>query len=163
MTVPGDEDQALDRRPKNDMGQAVADTVSASSDAMDAASRCDGCDGCDGLSGCNLLQVSSLLFLAALLVPDTGTTGGVLALLRAYRRWLTRFTPRCPSPVSCSAYALAAVAALGPRRGLVAAARRVRGCGDPEYAVRQRPAGRCSSAAEHPRPTLGRMAATDAR
>ena len=71
---------------------------------------------------------------AATSVP-AGTGGIVTSLIelaiRGYRRWLTRFTPTCPSEPSCSAYALAAVTTLGPRGGLRAAARRVRSCGRP--------------------------------
>jgi putative component of membrane protein insertase Oxa1/YidC/SpoIIIJ protein YidD len=68
------------------------------------------------------------LFAAAAVVPHRGGAA-VLALLRFYRRRLTRFTPRCPSTPSCSAFAVAAVQELGARRGLAAAARRVRDCG----------------------------------
>ncbi|WP_214401342.1 membrane protein insertion efficiency factor YidD [Pseudonocardia lacus] len=101
-------------------------------------SRCsDGCDGCDlPCDGCELpcdcsllLSVSTLLRLAAFLAPGRAGRRPVLALLGLYRRRLTRFTPRCPSTPSCSAYAVAAVQDLGARRGLVAAARRVRDCG----------------------------------
>jgi Putative membrane protein insertion efficiency factor len=92
---------------------------------------CDvpGCDvpGCD-CGGCNLLRVSALLALAALVVPS-GTGGLVAALIRLYRRWLTRLTPPCPSTPGCSEYALSAVRTLGARQGLAAAARRVRACG----------------------------------
>ena len=54
--------------------------------------------------------------MVALVVP--AGTGGLVASLvelaiRGYRRWLTRFTPACPSEPSCSAYALAAVTTLG--------------------------------------------------
>jgi hypothetical protein len=100
---------------------------------------CDSCDvcgsscdvpGCDLPCDCNLLlRVSTLLRLAALLAPGRAGRRPVLALLGLYRRRLTRFTPRCPSAPSCSAYAVAAVQALGPRRGLTAAASRVRDCG----------------------------------
>jgi len=86
-----------------------------------------GCDGCD----CNLslLRVSTLLFLAAAVVPPRGGDRLVRAAVRGYQRWLTRFTPRCPGTPSCSAFALAAVEAHGARRGLAAAAARVRSCG----------------------------------
>jgi putative component of membrane protein insertase Oxa1/YidC/SpoIIIJ protein YidD len=90
--------------------------------------NCDGCDvpGCD----CNLLlRLSTLLAVAAALVPGRVGRRPVLALLRFYRRRLTRFTPACPSTPSCSAYAVHAVQDLGARRGLAAAARRVRACG----------------------------------
>jgi putative component of membrane protein insertase Oxa1/YidC/SpoIIIJ protein YidD len=86
-----------------------------------------GCDACD----CSfpMLHLSTLLLVAAAVVPEIGGGALVGALIRAYRRWLTRYTPPCPSTPSCSAYALAAVQAAGPRRGLVAAARHVRRCG----------------------------------
>ncbi|WP_158228064.1 membrane protein insertion efficiency factor YidD [Pseudonocardia sp. MH-G8] len=127
MTVPGDEEASERASPADRLGGAaeVGDV------AGDAASGCGGCDGCDGIGGCNLLRVSSVLFLAAFLVPDAAGRRPVVGLLRAYRRWFTRFTPRCPSTPSCSAYALAAVMSLGPRRGLATAARRVGECGPP--------------------------------
>jgi putative component of membrane protein insertase Oxa1/YidC/SpoIIIJ protein YidD len=126
MTVPDDEQAA----GRDSLADRVGATVEAGDAVGDTASGCGGCDGCNGIGGCNLLRVSSLLFLAALLVPPARGRRPVAALLRAYRRWVTRFTPRCPSAPSCSAYALAAVTSLGPRRGLAAAARRVRGCGE---------------------------------
>jgi hypothetical protein len=94
---------------------------------------CDGCDvpSCDGCD-CNLLlRLSTLLAVAAALVPGRLGRRPVLALLRFYRRRLTRFTPACPSTPSCSAYAVRAVQDQGARRGLAAAARRVRACGRP--------------------------------
>ncbi|MEJ3657316.1 membrane protein insertion efficiency factor YidD [Actinomycetes bacterium KLBMP 9759] len=113
-----------------------SDRVEAAGDLADgadaASSACDfgGCNGCDGCGGCDcnlLLRLSSIMLFVAALVPEAGG-GVVLAAIRGYRRWLTRFTPRCPSPVSCSAYALDAVERLGPRKGLVAAAWRIRRC-----------------------------------
>ena len=94
-------------------------------------SGCDGCDGCDGPSGCDLLLVrlSTVLTLAAALAPAAGADRVVLALIGGYRRWLTRYTPRCPATPSCSTYALLAVRTLGPRHGLAAAARRISECG----------------------------------
>ncbi len=89
---------------------------------------CNLCDGCDFLL---FVRLSSLLFLVAAVVPERGGAAVVRALLRLYRRRLTRFTPACPSTPSCSAYATAAVERLGVRRGLAAAARRVRTCGQP--------------------------------
>ncbi|WP_232662105.1 membrane protein insertion efficiency factor YidD [Pseudonocardia sp. TRM90224] len=88
----------------------------------------DGCDFCD--CDCNpfLLRVSALLVLAAVVLPESRgrlTT----AAIRGYQRWLSRFTPRCPSTPNCSSYALTAVETLGVRRGLRAAAERVRACG----------------------------------
>lgn len=112
---------------------AAAGTVDGVGDAAEAVGRgsCDGWDGCGGCD-CNLLlRVSTLLSIAAMLVPPRGGRAAqsvVVALLHGYRRWLTRFTPRCPSTPSCSAFALAAVESMGPRRGLAAAARRVRDC-----------------------------------
>jgi len=97
---------------------------------------CDGCDvpGCDGCDACNLLlRLSTVLAVAAALVPGRLGRRPVLALLGFYRRRLTRFTPACPSTPSCSAYAVRAVQDLGARRGLAAAARRVRRCGAPPH------------------------------
>lgn len=124
------------RRNRNASGDSGA------VDAADAASSgCGGCDAvgcdtpnCDGPScgGCDLLlfvRLSSLLLVAAAVLPETGGRAVVRLLLRVYRRWLTPFTPACPSRPSCSTYATAAVESLGVRRGLVAAAHRVRSCG----------------------------------
>ncbi|WP_374112189.1 membrane protein insertion efficiency factor YidD [Pseudonocardia sp. TRM90224] len=106
-------------------GADVATSIGVESSYCDWSGCGDGCSICDCSA---LLQLSSLLLLAAAVVPDAG--GGVVrALIRSYQRWLTRFTPRCPSTPSCSAYAITAVEDLGPRRGLAAAARRVRECG----------------------------------
>ncbi|HEY0815065.1 MAG TPA: membrane protein insertion efficiency factor YidD [Pseudonocardia sp.] len=92
---------------------------------------CDipGCDlpDCD-CGGCNLLRLSTVLAMVALVVP-VGAGAPVAALIRFYRRRLTRLTPVCPSSPSCSAYALSAVQTLGARQGLAAAARRIRACG----------------------------------
>ncbi|MEJ3654232.1 membrane protein insertion efficiency factor YidD [Actinomycetes bacterium KLBMP 9759] len=88
----------------------------------------DGCDACD--CDCNpfLLRVSALLMLAAVVLPES--RGRLTsAAIRGYQRWLSRFTPRCPSTPNCSSYALTAVETLGVRRGLRAAAARVRACG----------------------------------
>lgn len=41
-----------------------------------------------------------------------------LALIRAYQRHLTRYTPPCTLTPSCSQYALDAITAHGLRRGL---------------------------------------------
>jgi hypothetical protein len=93
--------------------------------ALGAVAAVDACD-CGGFP---LLKLSLLLTVAALLLPASAAppVGG---LIRAYQRLLTRFTPACPSSPSCSAYALAAVQRLGARRGLAAAAARVRACGN---------------------------------
>jgi putative component of membrane protein insertase Oxa1/YidC/SpoIIIJ protein YidD len=57
----------------------------------------------------------------------------VLLALRAYQAWWTRRTPPCPRTapdgLSCSEFGRRAVAALGVRAGLVAAAGRVQACG----------------------------------
>ncbi|RZT84273.1 hemolytic domain-containing protein [Pseudonocardia sediminis] len=90
---------------------------------------CETCDGCDACSGCDLMRLSTVLLAVAALTPPAASGSTAVAALRFYRRRLTRWTPRCPSTPSCSAYALAAVEELGPRRGLAAAARRVRDCG----------------------------------
>ncbi|WP_232661599.1 membrane protein insertion efficiency factor YidD [Pseudonocardia sp. TRM90224] len=112
--------------PWSDRAEAVGDLA----DGADAASSACDIGGCDGCGGCDcnlLLRLSSVMLFVAALVPEAGG-GVVLSAIRGYRRWLTRFTPRCPAPVSCSAFALDAVERLGPRRGLVAAAGRVRRC-----------------------------------
>ena len=129
------------------LGAADAVADSASGNGWCDSAGCDvpdssGCDsssgdsgdssGCDcDVPGCDCLlffRLSALLGLVALLVP--ARDGGLVAgLVRLYRRRLTRFTPTCPSTPSCSAYALDAIERLGPRRGLRAAAARVRSCG----------------------------------
>jgi putative component of membrane protein insertase Oxa1/YidC/SpoIIIJ protein YidD len=147
---PGDqppEDEEHDEHPDATgvLAEGPAAAALGAEGAQEEASRsgwCDGlgscdvpsydgcdvpsCDGCD----CNLLlRLSTLLAVAAALVPGRAGRRPVLALLRFYRRRLTRFTPICPSTPSCSAYAVQAVQYLGARRGLTAAARRVRACG----------------------------------
>jgi putative component of membrane protein insertase Oxa1/YidC/SpoIIIJ protein YidD len=90
----------------------------------------DGCNACDcSLPLLGLIRLSTLLLLAATVLPDLGGTTLARSLIGLYRRRLTRFTPRCPSTPSCSAYALAAVESRGVRTGLALAARRVRACG----------------------------------
>jgi putative component of membrane protein insertase Oxa1/YidC/SpoIIIJ protein YidD len=118
------------------LGAEAAEEEASRSGWCDGIGACDvpSCDGCDvpSCDGCDcnlLLRLSTLLAIAAALVPARVGRRPVLALLRFYRRRLTRFTPTCPATPSCSAYALAAVRDLGPRRGLAAAARRVRACG----------------------------------
>jgi hypothetical protein len=91
-----------------------------------------GGDGCDGPCDCNaslLLRLSPALLVVSAMTPAWGSGRLVRALIRGYQRWLSRYTPACPSDPSCSAYALAAVDALGPRRGLAAAALRIKSCG----------------------------------
>ncbi|MDT7552906.1 MAG: hypothetical protein QOI16_1442 [Pseudonocardiales bacterium] len=140
LSKPGGDDELAEEERRRRQEQA-GDAGDATGDVAAGAGWCDlgSCDvpdcdvpGCDvpdcDCGGCNLLRVSALLTLAVLVVP-TGTDGLVAALIRFYRRWLTRLTPTCPSTPSCSAYALSAVRTLGARRGLAAAARRVRDCG----------------------------------
>ena len=104
-------------------------SASLADDAADAA----GAIGSVGASACDcggfpLLKLSLLLTVAALLLPASAArpVGG---LIRAYQRHFTQLTPACPLAPSCSAYALRAVQRLGARRGLAAAAARVRACG----------------------------------
>jgi hypothetical protein len=88
--------------------------------------------GCDRDGPCDfmLLRISTMLVVAAVLVPDRPTGARLVrALIGGYQRRLTRFTPACPSTPNCSAYAHGAVDALGVRLGLRAAADRIRGCG----------------------------------
>jgi hypothetical protein len=99
-----------------------------------AGTAWDGCSAgdCDiSCAGCHLFQLSTVLLVAAALVPGRGTGWLVRGLIVGYRRFLTRFTPACPSTPSCSEYALRAIARHGARRGLTAAAARVRACGRP--------------------------------
>jgi hypothetical protein len=129
------------REERQDGLEAVGDTCEAIESLRSCGSGCarlgrsrsggsggDGCS-CDGPCDLFLLRVSPLLVLAAAVVPARGTTGLVRVALRGYQRWLSRFTPVCPSTPSCSAYALDAVARHGARRGLRLAAARVRACG----------------------------------
>jgi putative component of membrane protein insertase Oxa1/YidC/SpoIIIJ protein YidD len=137
--MPGGDDEIAEEERRQRREQAV-DAGDTGTEAAGSVGWCDGCDapdcdlpGCDvpdcDCGGCDLLRVSTLLALVAAVVPARAP--GVALLIRGYRRWLTRFTPACPSEPSCSAYALRAVQTLGARRGLSAAARRVRGCGRP--------------------------------
>ena len=148
---PGAEDpDAEDRRATGadavsnaaDAGELTWGAADTAGDVADSGA-CDwSCDGCDGPDcGCDLLlflRLSTLLLAVAAIVPATGADRLVCALIRGYRRWLTRFTPRCPGSPSCSAYALAAVREHGARRGLAAAAHRIAACAPP---VPQCPAG----------------------
>jgi hypothetical protein len=127
----GDED-ADEGKQRAAEGVDAAGTA-AESAASGSGSHCDlGCDSCDGPDcGCDVLlfvRLSTLLLVAAALLPAVGCDALVAASIRGYQRWLTRFTPRCPGSPSCSAFALAAVRRLGARRGLAAAARRVQHC-----------------------------------
>ncbi|MFC4945563.1 membrane protein insertion efficiency factor YidD [Pseudonocardia sp. GCM10023141] len=132
-----DNEQDPVRDSAADVADGVIDAADAGSSFCNGFDGCGGFDGCSGFDGCDcggcdcnlLLRVSTLLALAAVLVPARGGGALVRALLRGYQRWLSRFTPRCPATPSCSAYALAAVEELGPRRGLRAAAQRVQDCG----------------------------------
>jgi hypothetical protein len=145
---PGDEtERRRERRrrrreERRDTAEAVGDTCEVLDSVRSCGSGCarlgggrgggggggDGCN-CDGPCNFTLLRVSPLLLLAAAVVPARGASGLVSAALLGYQRWLSRFTPTCPSTPSCSAYALAAVARHGARRGLRLAAARVRACG----------------------------------
>jgi Putative membrane protein insertion efficiency factor len=142
VSMPGRDDELAEEERRRRQEQAGEAGGTGTEAAAENSGWCDGCDfpGCDGCDtpdcdcgGCDfpLLRVSTLLALVTLVVP-VGTGGLVAALVElllcGYRRWLTRFTPACPSEPSCSAYALAAVQTLGARRGLRAAARRVRAC-----------------------------------
>lgn len=131
VSMSGGDDELAEEDRRQRSEQAVD-----GADAAGSVGWCDGCNapdcdlpGCDlpdcDCGGCDLLRVSTLLAALALVVPG----GLVEPAIRGYRRWLTRFTPACPSEPSCSAYALRAVQTLGGRRGLSAAARRVRSCG----------------------------------
>jgi putative component of membrane protein insertase Oxa1/YidC/SpoIIIJ protein YidD len=132
---PGADDENLEDRRRG-AEDGLGDFVGAAASAASDLGGCDSCDGCDGCDGCNLflLRVSILLALAAAVAPTARGRRGVLLLIRGYQRWLSRFTPPCPSTPSCSAFALDAVESLGPRRGLAVAARRVRRCGRPDHA-----------------------------
>jgi hypothetical protein len=145
---PGDEtERRRERRrrrreERRDTAEAVGDTCEVLDSVRSCGSGCarlgggrgggggggDGCN-CDGPCNFTLLRVSPLLLLAAAVVPARRASGLVSAALLGYQRWLSRFTPTCPSTPSCSAYALAAVARHGARRGLRLAAARVRACG----------------------------------
>jgi hypothetical protein len=145
---PGDEDEqeqrARERRreERQDKVGAVGDTFEVVDSVRACGSGCGrlgsgrgggggggGDCSCDGPGGCVLLGISPLLVAAAAVVPARGAGGLVQAALRGYQRWLSRFTPACPSKPSCSAYALAAIGRHGARRGLRLAAARVRACG----------------------------------
>jgi putative component of membrane protein insertase Oxa1/YidC/SpoIIIJ protein YidD len=131
------------RRRRREERQDTADAVGDTCELIDSVRACgsgcgrlgrgrsggdgDGCS-CDGPCDLSLLRISPLLLVAAAVVP--ARAGGLVrAALRGYQRWLSSFTPACPSTPSCSAYALAAVARHGARRGLRLAAARVRACG----------------------------------
>jgi hypothetical protein len=140
VSMPGPDDELAEEERRQRREQAMDAGDAGSEVAAERTGWCDGCDvpGCDlpdcDCGGCDLLRVSSLLAVVALVVP--AGTGGLAASLielaiRGYRRWLTRFTPACPSEPSCSAYALTAVRTSGARRGLRAAARRLRSCSRP--------------------------------
>jgi hypothetical protein len=142
--MPGPDDELAEEERRRRREQAVDAGDTGTEAAAGSTGWCDGCDvpSCDGCDvpdcdcgGCDLLRVSTLLAVVALVVP-AGAGGLVGLAIRGYRRWLTRFTPACPSEPSCSAYALTAVTTSGARRGLRAAARRVRSCGRPACAPR---------------------------
>lgn len=142
--MPGPDDELAEEERRRRRDQAVDAGDAGTEAATGSTGWCDGCDvpSCDGCDvpdcdcgGCDLLRVSTLLAMVALVVP-AGAGGPVGFAIRGYRRWLTRFTPACPSEPSCSAYALTAVTTSGARRGLRAAAGRVRRCGRPACAPR---------------------------
>ncbi len=125
-----DEEERKRRRAerREGIGEGVAEGVADT--ASSRRGRGSGCD-CDACDACDLVlsvRLSSILLGAALVLPETGGRAMVQTFLRAYRRWFTRFTPECPSTPSCSAFATAAVALLGVRRGLAVTAARLRSC-----------------------------------
>jgi putative component of membrane protein insertase Oxa1/YidC/SpoIIIJ protein YidD len=137
-----DRERRRRREERRDKVEAAGDTFEVVDSVRSCGSGCGrpgsgrgggggggGDCGCDGPGGCTLLGISPLLLVAAAVVPARGAGGLVLVALRGYQRWLSRFTPACPSTPSCSAYARSAVARHGARRGLRLAASRVRGCG----------------------------------
>ena len=116
-----DPDTPADDRMKK-RKETPREPMQGGSDRMDMEDVITG--GCRNLM---LLRLSVVLAVAALLVPASARRP-VAGLILIYRRLLSRFTPPCPSTPSCSAYALASVRRLGARRGLAAAAVRVRSC-----------------------------------
>ncbi len=91
---------------------------------------CDACDVCNfWLIG--LVRLSTVLLVVAAVLPDAGGTAVASRAIGGYQRWLSRFTARCPSTPSCSAYAATAVRELGARRGLRSAATRITACSRP--------------------------------
>lgn len=130
------------RRKREDAAEGVGDAAEAA-----AGSGCSlpgrGCGGRrpggrssrdgDGCDACDLfllsLHLSAVLHVLAAVLPRRRGTGAVVAVIRGYQRLLSRFTVRCPQTPSCSTYALDAVRASGPRRGLRAAAARISECG----------------------------------
>lgn len=133
-------------RKKDEDGPDVADLVEAPGAICDGCSvarrtcsgrRSSGSRGGDGggCDACDLLlmslSLSTVLQLVAGALPRRRGSTVVVALIRGYQRLLTRFTPSCPQSPSCSAYAVDAVRRLGPRRGIRAAAARIRACGTP--------------------------------
>ena len=156
MTEPDDdearrrraEEERRRRRKKDDDGPDVEDVVEAPGMICDGCSLArrscsgrrtggssggsrggDGCDACDLLL--MSLSLSAVLRLVAGALPRRRGSDAVVALIRGYQRLLSRFTPCCPQTPSCSAYAVDAVRRLGPRRGIRAAAARIRACGLP--------------------------------
>jgi len=156
-TDPAEDESARRRRKKRedaswtDLAEGVpTGGISGGTGGRQGGGRGDGCgdcgtsacggsggsgrggDGCDGPCDCNaslLLRLSTALLVVSAMAPAWGSGRLVRALIRGYQRWLSQYTPVCPSNPSCSAYALAAVEALGPRRGLAAAALRIKSCG----------------------------------
>jgi hypothetical protein len=134
------EEERRRRRKKDDDGPDVEDVVEAPGMICDGCSLArrscsgrrsggSGCDACDLLL--MSLSLSAVLRLVAGALPRRRGSDAVVALIRGYQRLLSRFTPSCPQTPSCSAYAVDAVRTLGPRRGIRAAAARIRACGMP--------------------------------
>ncbi|WP_379626002.1 membrane protein insertion efficiency factor YidD [Pseudonocardia sp. GCM10023141] len=127
-----DDERADDERADDASTTNVADAGLVAADGLGAASEatgwCDGCSGCD-LPLLGLIRVSALLVVVAALLPGPVGTAVAGLGLRGYRRWLSRWAPRCPGTPSCSAYAVDVVSRRGARSGLRLAARRVARCG----------------------------------
>ena len=152
MTEPDDdetrrrrrEEERRKRKKKDDDGPDVDDLVEAPGMVCDGCAvarrtcggrRGSGSGGSNGCDACDLLLMSlslaAVLQLVAGVLPRRRGAGVVVALIRGYQRLLTRFTPTCPQTPSCSAFAVDAVLANGPRRGIRDAAARIRACGLP--------------------------------
>lgn len=136
MTTNAEDEPGRFRELAEELGQEAGNQAIETGVDKAADGACSSCDGCNGCDGCDLpcdlllfLRLSTMLLAIAVLVPRRSGGRLIVAAIRFYRRRLTRFTPRCPGTPSCSAFALQAIAAVGPRYGLVAAAARIRNCG----------------------------------
>jgi hypothetical protein len=143
------DDGAHRRREEEERRRRRKDDAADVEDLVEAPGMvCDGCSlarrtcsgrrgggGSDGCDACDLLLMSlslaAVLQVVAGVLPRRRGASAVVALIRGYQRLLTRFTPSCPQTPSCSAYAVDAVRRWGPRRGIHAAAARIRSCGMP--------------------------------